>query len=294
MKQILYLKPSNTDGNFNVWGKAISDFLTAAGCLKNGDAGQVDWSIQHTPSRYTDEFYEMREFVDPLQADVSTFFRIDYTTGFYDYQPGLRIAVGFDTDDQGNLLDPYNNNTFASAIAAGEPSTADGNELRPCVLSAAPNRFALAMFLEEREAFFISLERSKDSSGADTAEGLYFSVYSHTSADYAYTWFIPHNRERPPKTTEPSFLIPNLKHATGSGQKGLAVPFYPPYYFDHGFVKNAGTTHVAYLYNDIPEHTEATLQLYGSDRNFYFLPYTSYISQNSTNGAQAALAMLFE
>lgn len=294
MKQKLDLPNHNNGDQFVTWGKAVSDFLTAAGLPKTSAPGQVDWNTAAPPtSRYDNTYYEIRQFNDALQASAPVYLKIVYSSGYEIDEAAIGISVGSQENGAGSVSLPYDVGGYY--ILNGFYTHSE--QVLPCYLSASPNRLAIAMYIDNGSAFFTALERSKDAGGNDTSEGVYFSALGQNTASANSdndSLYLPFESNRLVVTERQNFLIPELDGSLANGQRGTDVPFFPPYFFDYGFVKNAGTTHLAYFKDDLTELTEVNVQVYGSERNYLLLPYIESINHTASHSAQCAIAMLYE
>lgn len=86
---------------FRIWGKAISDALTALGMIKTADTGQIDWATVIKPLPNTIAGYEVWRFNDSLQSTVPIFFNLSYGTANSGNHPRLVITIGSNSDGAG-------------------------------------------------------------------------------------------------------------------------------------------------------------------------------------------------
>lgn len=158
---------ASSDANFRAWGSYISDQLTAVGLLKTADTGQVDWTTVLNPGAInTYNAYEVRAFSDALQATAPVFFKIFYGEGTGTDNPAIGISFGTGSDGAGNLTGTTSTLMRDAAAAAAGSTVVVG--------SGANNRFVLNT--NQNSGMLFGFERTKDSLGNDTSEGIVYFV----------------------------------------------------------------------------------------------------------------------
>lgn len=94
----------DTDANFRIWGKKISDeFQAMSGLVKTGDTGQVDWTSVLTvrPGTSADGGYEIYYLNDSLHSTSPIYIRFDFGTSTSTTRPRLRWTIGSGSDGAG-------------------------------------------------------------------------------------------------------------------------------------------------------------------------------------------------
>ena len=204
----------STDAAFRAWGKQLSDAIGA--CLtKTADTGQVDWTTVTKPASNV-YVYEVYRFNDALQATAPVFLRVEYGTA--SSNPIVRITVGSATDGAGNLR---------GMTTAVMPSISTGN------LSANPattwvcykdGAFTLAWGMNtgptNQPAGLWVVERSRDSAGASTGDGL-FCIYGGPTNPQGTTFSYPLNAVA--TQTGPSCLTNSLQSQQSSSSAVVNV-----------------------------------------------------------------------
>lgn len=97
----------NSDANFRIWGKEISDQLQAMsgtpGLVKTADTGQINWATVTRPGTSTNAGYEIYYLNDSLHGTAPIYFRIDYGTNTVAGNPRVQLTVGTSTNGAGTI-----------------------------------------------------------------------------------------------------------------------------------------------------------------------------------------------
>ena len=92
---------NNTDANFRLWGKAISDQLVTSWSLVP-DSGDLDWTTITTPAAInTAQGYEIWKSNDAGGGLSNIYFKIEYGSGNNAANPSIWLTVGFASDGAG-------------------------------------------------------------------------------------------------------------------------------------------------------------------------------------------------
>ena len=144
----------------------------ALGCTQTGDTGQITISTSSRPTvANTVVGYEVWRFADSLQSTKPVFWKVEYgsssgsANGF-----GVWITIGTGSSGAGAITGVL----FARTQINGGST---GATLNNAFGSAATNRFTIATHLSfsTTPCMWLALERTKDSTGADTGTGLIFA-----------------------------------------------------------------------------------------------------------------------
>lgn len=289
---IRQLAPDNTDANsFRAWGGQLSADLTAMGLVKTNDTGQIDWANIASPGgNGVVAGYEIRRFNDTLQPNYPVVFKIEYGGGRTTDSAGIYLTVGTGSDGGGKITG------LAISTRASLAGYNIGNSTpQTCVFSGEGNRCAIAMFVSrDPDASFFSIERTKDASGQDTGEGIlvaYFSWNILVNGRTRVMQFVPFTKNLPPANDSGIFAPTNYRN----GLIGIDFMLYPNFFFDKGKILNPGITHLGYFNENKAGLTQGIVNIYGVDRNYYFLGNNSHINYSSRSGYDnTCLAMLFE
>jgi hypothetical protein len=173
----LYLPfDSGSAANFRLWGEGISLQLTAAGWTKTTDTGQVDWTTNPAVPANGSYVSEIRRPAsDPLQTGSTAYFiKIEYGSNGGANFPEIRMSIGVGTNGAGTLtgftIGPWT--LHGSTSAAGV-----GTIPYECEFSWDNSRLAVMMWrniytVNGAAGCFFGIERTKDTSGNDSAEGV--------------------------------------------------------------------------------------------------------------------------
>lgn len=161
----------NTDADFRAWATVVHNALASGGLVQTGDSGQIVLASVVKPGvANTAGGYEVWRFADTLQATVPLFFKIEYGVGTAITTPSLWITVGSGSNAAGTLTGLTSTRTQMSPAASTLGTT------KSVYASVATNRVWVAGGIDWATAtnsFFFGIERTKDSTGADTADGFY-------------------------------------------------------------------------------------------------------------------------
>ena len=176
---------TSTDAAFRAAGSAINTAILAVGIVQTSDTGQVNWTTITKPlTASTYAGYEMYRFNDSLQSTNPVYFKISYYTNGYSTGQGLNLYIqaGQGTDGAGTLTGNVSSNLPVSNNSSGETAT------RASYVSGSTNRLSMLLWPTTTMTNFwyvIGIERTHDSSGADTSAGVYLFTASYTSSGYS-------------------------------------------------------------------------------------------------------------
>lgn len=275
----------STDATFRTWGSEVSSALTAMGIPKTTDTGQIDWVTVVKPTAInTPAGYEIRKFNDTLQATAPVFFKLEYGAGSSIARPALFLTVGTASNGSGTLSGQLSSRLTISAFASS-------TTLHSCLFSGTASRMGVALFTTfASAAFFFAVERTKDITGTDTAEGILLTTFDGNNV--RYNQFIPYSFAVPAPQTESGILVP---FAATSGNFGADVGLYPNFFFKGGIVLNPGVTHLGYFHTDFVVGSLVPVPMYGTTRSYYCLGNNPSIVNVARGGvASTCVAMLYE
>jgi hypothetical protein len=157
---------NNSDANFRLWGKWISDGFSAFGWVQTSDTGQINWTTVLAPTLATTFMgYEIWRMNDTLQSTYPLFIKIEYGSAVAAATPAMAITYGTGSDGAGNLTGVFCARTVynaASGVTTAAPNFASGDA----------NRIFLLMAKDQGAAALISIERTHDAAGADSNIGI--------------------------------------------------------------------------------------------------------------------------
>lgn len=277
---------SSTDANFREWGKAISDRFAAFGWVKSADTGQIDWStVTTTTSSNSVRGYEIWRMADTFQATAPVFLKIEYSTGgsSYPQEPKIFVTLGTGSNGSGGLT-----GQVGTRVVQGFYGSPSATTRYRCVFSGDVNRFNMCLGVNTGSGYYhlwLNVERSKDASGADTAEGAIRMGSSYSGG--AHQHFLPMSGTIPPNENTIGCMGP----AAGTGVSGSDVILYPIFPFNAD-MKNPVRGAVGYFKADITQDWIIQSAIYGIPQNFYIVGYE--VPGPMVRGANSGLALRYE
>jgi hypothetical protein len=174
------------DADFRTWVQGIHNALASfADLTQTADTGQINPATVTRPGTInTTGGYEIWRFNDALQATVPVFFRLEYGTGGALDRPGMWVTVGGSSNGTGTI-----GGAGAKVQVAAAASKLAGNT-GPFAASCEPGRIDLGVGLDAASANFgmiVHIERSRDATGAATADGWVFAAGSAGGTVYTYS-----------------------------------------------------------------------------------------------------------
>lgn len=159
----------STDARFRAFAGFIDSLLvTNGGWVNTADTGQTAIAaLVHPTVGNTKQGYRVYRMADALQSTRPVFMRVDYGSGSAATTPAIWLTIGTGTDGAGNPTGP---GLPAKQYSGNTGSTGAVN----CWGSADTNRFVILMFAASTNVgwFAVGVERTKDSNGQDTTDGL--------------------------------------------------------------------------------------------------------------------------
>jgi hypothetical protein len=205
----------NSDAIFRTWGSGIEGLFTSAGWSRTADTGQINWTTVTKPGTITTAAgYVIYAFTDSLQSTVPIYIKIEFGTGVVVITyPGLWITVGTGSDGAGTLTGVF----FARLRL---DSTAPGNLTYK--LSATSSRLAASLAWDSSSTHWgIGIERTHNSSGADTDTGAMVFILAPTNLAYSQVHIFANGSST--LYSKWNCTLP----PTGTGVVGSDVSLYP-------------------------------------------------------------------
>ncbi len=184
----LYLPYDNSSAaQFRVWAEGISLQLTAAGWTKTTDTGQVDWTTNPAVPAANTYLYEIRQPAsDPLQTGATAYYiKISYgnsTSGTNN--PDIQISLGTGTNGAGTLT-----GSIIGPFGLRVDSSVAGQGATPweCDFSWSVSRMGVLLWRNASNTLvpaFFAIERTKDSTGADSSDGVFVVLLGGQNNNY--------------------------------------------------------------------------------------------------------------
>jgi hypothetical protein len=243
--------PTNSsDANFRAWGSLISARLALMGLVQTADTGQINWTTVLAPVAInTVQGYEIWRFNDALQATVPIFFKFEYGSGGAINNPSIWLTVATGSNGAGTLTGVSTIRTQFSLTATATPITA--------YFSGDTNRLVFAFKgAGVTTSFMISLERTIDSTGALSTEGVLIIVFA--SSNFSQVAF---NAALGPYTTYETTLGALGPQNAPLGVNGVQLAIYPIFH-NKGVFLPFGMNVFAYIDATIAAGSTITFSAY--------------------------------
>lgn len=161
---------ATTDARFQAFCTFVNDLLiTTGGWAKVTCTGEADpATIAHPTVANTKQGFRVYQMQDGLQSTRAVYMRVDFGSGSAAAIPGIWLTIGTGvTTSTGIITGPglavkqYSGNTSSTGAVT-------------CWASADTNRFVMLMFAQSTNVgwFAVGVERTKDSNGQDTTDGV--------------------------------------------------------------------------------------------------------------------------
>ena len=216
---------SDTDANFRLWGKVMSDQFAAGGLVQTSDTGQINWTTASKPTVANQVVgYEMWRSNDASGGLNNWYMKTQYGSGgSVAAGPRFIVQFGWGSDGAGNLTG------FTTTAQNNIGTFAGSATLFNCNLAVGTGWISIAMFITQAQsAFFFGVERTRDSMGAETDEILALFSTSNMVSQVCNRLTGTYPAETSPIA---QLLINNVNAVQGSiagysiqfGQKGGAI-----------------------------------------------------------------------
>jgi hypothetical protein len=171
---------SNQDADFRAWSNNLSAQFLAAGWVRSGDTGNINFTTVTKPTNALQyQGSEIFRMADTLQSSAPVFLKIDYGASLNSgNNPGVWLTLGSGTDGSGNLTGScsfrtplYSQNCANQVISY---VCGDTNRLCMALYTSGSNGNAANTYANANSTTmcFFSIERTKDTNGNDTADGI--------------------------------------------------------------------------------------------------------------------------
>ena len=260
------IRCDNTTTAFNAWVQFIEDTLvTTGGWVVTADAGQTLPASMVPPTAVNQKRgYRIYRMADSLQSTYPVFMRIDYgSANAATTVPGTWLTIGTGSDGSGTITGMVMNGTGTiSTVAAGTQGVGAMNSYG----SADTNRVTLMLFVQAATAgvgYQLSIERTKNSVGADTGEGL-LVTYSPTGTPTTSRFLIMAGGTQPSAELGLNYAI-TMKNPTESlgGDIGAGVII-----LFKGVAQQPGTNVLVVNTSDVASEGSFVLTMYGVSRTY--------------------------
>lgn len=214
---------NSTDALWRAWVQFIEDtIVTTGGMVNTTDTGQMTIATSaHPVAINTIVGYRIYRMADALQATAPIYMKAEYGSGGAANTPRMTLTIGTGTNGAG---------TITGALVSSAQITASGNGTNAChcFASAATGRVHLLMFVRAAavDLMVMSLERTKDSAGADTADGVLFAYGNQ--GPLVFTQYLNATAgAQPPAETGVTAVLSNQTGSSAfGGNVGVGVPLH--------------------------------------------------------------------
>jgi hypothetical protein len=290
---------STTDAKFRAWVQFIEDTLvTTGGWVVTADTGQMVISTVLHPTSVNQKMgYRVYRMADALQATAPVFVRFDFGGATQAACVGIWITIGMGSDGAGNITPMLFNGG-----ASGTPTTGTFNSFLASAVnsygSADTNRFSFGLFCHSSQnvGCGFMLERSKSSTGADTADGLLF-IYNSTSASNfnSSRYIICAYGPQPGADTALSYILSNTNPCQILSPGNIGVGLVTCY---KGIAQQPGMNVAIVGSADVSAEGTFSMTIYGQTRTYQQLnsslkPFKALVASGS-NDTNARVCMRYD
>lgn len=207
---------SDTDANFRLWGKAISDQFLAGGWIQTSDTGQINWTTVTAPAAInTYQGYEIWRSNDAGGTIVDYYVKIQYgSNAAAANQPRISIQVGWGSNGSGTLTG------ITSTTITPQINTTASATTYNCNLAAGNNWIVVTMGTNTNQVFWFSIERTRDGNGDEQNEIL---IIGTDVTQYWRTQVIDTTFMYPQETNTTLNAYPTSSNAIQNGRVGVGL-----------------------------------------------------------------------
>lgn len=265
--------PDNTsDATFRAWGSVVDGFFATAGWVQTADTGQINWTtVTKATTINTSQGYSIWRMNDTLQGTYPIYLKIEYGTGpAAGPIPGIWITIGSGSDGSGTITGILRTR-LQSAPYLGYTSTAytsyaSGDVDRVCMLLWTQSTSAQAWM-------GFSIERTKNSSGITTGDGILVLTGANTSSTGFSSQYCPLTGTIP---SSYAAWNSNIPYTLTTGALGNTVSMFPIKCWTPG-ESGPSTNFFNYVHADIPAFNIFPVSLFNGSltSNYIALPITN-------------------
>jgi hypothetical protein len=302
--------PSNAnDSMFRGWTQLIANGFISANWVRVADSGNINFATVTTPATASlSSGYDIFRMTDALNVAAPVYVKVEYGSGTTNTIPSIWLTIGSGSTGAGMVtgaasqrqqltLSTQSTNAISSFISG------DANRIHMALWSFSNATFGGTSVTTLAQAWYFSIERTKDATGADTTEGVLLVVKGAGSAaatSYNQQYW---NSVTGSSGNEPSWgvLMPSINVAPTSA---VQTAFYPIYHSKGVFV-NPGMGTLCFIGSStagavVPatEGCPLVVPMYGS--NHTYMPLSALVAgpnlqgRNGNQGANTTYAMRYE
>jgi hypothetical protein len=238
------------------WYPVLAGRLLAYGWVQTADTGQT-----------ASGGYQIWKMADALQATAPVFMKIESTaSGNF---PELFITIGTGSNGSGTLTGRVS--PRLTVLSAGNFATASTG-----VFSGSTSRFACQIPNTANSACWgvgFAIERSKDSNGNDTGDGVLFISLGTNPQQYYLS--MAGTQRSVANTLSALYPFGQTTLNTGNNATAMTIGMVPPLIFDQDGIKNAGINLLIYASADLTYGVTFVANTYGVDHTYFALGTTT-------------------
>lgn len=293
------LLPSNsTNAMFRAWVQFVEDLLvTTGGWVVTGDTGQMTIATATAPGgANTKVGYRVYRMADALQATAPVYLRIDYGSAAAAATPGMWWTIGQGSDGAGAITSVrYNGGASSSPNFANSGNSATGTY--NSYGSAGTGRVQMGLFVgtTSTHGVTVSLERSKDATGADTGDGVILmgtDAQQVASAVGISRWILLGTGAQPPLEKGLFYALSGNNPSAFGSDVGIGIPIPM-----RGVAQPPGLGYVVTRTSDFVAEAQFSVTIYGASHNFVHLNSMQgsvHVSGNPNADSTSRMCMRYE
>lgn len=259
---------NGTNALFEAWCQFIDNTLvTTGGWVNTADTGQLNLATAVAPGAASTKVgYRIYRMNDALQATTPVFMRIDYGSGNSGATtPGFWVTIGSGSDGAGNITGVAFNGGAAASSTVRSNTTVAASAC-DSYGSADTNRVSLMLFVRPtaNDLMLFTLERTKDSSGNDTAAGLLMNYTSTANNGVdGSNYIVLGGGAQPPTQTGVNLAMSNLASSAFSSNVGIGLALHCK-----SEIVQPGMGMIAVNDGDFIAEATVTVSIYGNTRSY--------------------------
>lgn len=251
---------NTTDAFFRQWCQFVFDtIVTTGGWVQTADTGQMNFAtVTHPLALNTIMGYIIIRMADTLQATAPVYLKMEFGSGSAANTPQITITFGTGSNGTGTLTGAMGGSSMQ--CSAGTSSVLATH----CFGSADTSRFQLMLFTSASfvNLVVISVERTKDSTGADTSAGL-LTTWGNNGGPVFTAYYIRTGGAQPTTETGINLVMSNLTSSAFSSDIGVGFPIH-----FRGIAQQAGLGVIAVNSGDFVAEAQFSLSVYGATRTY--------------------------